>query len=255
LAKKEYAPGESGAVKVVFRVSRSPGTSTKRLYVPSNDKAKPKVTLTVKARVVRKVVHKPKELKLLLNGGSASCQEITLTSVDDKPFAIKSFNSPRNCITASFDSSVKATKFVLQPEVHIENLKRSLRGRITIRLTHPGSDTVTIPYSVQPEFKVSPRSIVVHNAEPQKPIKKDVSILNTYGKAFEVESVSSKKDIIRVLSQENLGTSYKFELEITPPASGDRGGIFTDVFYVKIKGGEKLSINCRGSYSRNRESR
>jgi hypothetical protein len=251
LAKKEYAPGESGTINVTYRVSRKPGGSTKTMRVPSNDKTKPKVTLTVKARVARAVVCKPKGLKLSLKGGSTSCPDITLISEDGRPFAIKSFKSPRDSITASFDSSVEATKFVLQPKVNVEQLKKNLNGRITIGLTHPKSNTVTVPFRVQPEFNVTPRSLVLYNAEPQKPTTRQVSVLNNYGNDFEVESAASKKGIIKVLSQEKVGNRYKFELEITPPDTDNKKGIFTDIFYVNIKGGEKLSVNCRGSYSRN----
>jgi hypothetical protein len=65
--------------------------------------------------------------------------------------------------------------------------------------------------------------------------------------------VSSRKNIIKVLSQKKVGTGYKFDLEIMPPAPVGKKKYFTDVFYVNIKGGEKLSINCRGFYSRKKK--
>jgi hypothetical protein len=159
-----------------------------------------------------------------------------------------------NCISASFDLSKKATEFVLQPKVDIKKLKKSPRGYVRISLTHPKCGLVTILYSVLPEFEIKPRSILALNAEPQKPIKREVWILNNYGEDFEVESVSSKKDIIKVLSREKVGNRYKFELEITPPTPVGKRAFFTDVFYVNMKGGQKLSINCRGFYSKKKKS-
>jgi len=40
LEKREYAPGESGTVKITYHASRSPGAVTRRLYVYSNDETK-----------------------------------------------------------------------------------------------------------------------------------------------------------------------------------------------------------------------
>ena len=74
--------------------------------------------------------------------------------------------------------------------------------------------------------------------------------MNNYGDDFEIESASSEKGIIKILSQEKIDSRYKFELEITPPETKDLRKIFTDELTVKVKDGEKLRVNCRGFYSR-----
>jgi len=248
LDKKEYEPGESGALKVRYNSSRRPGSITKKLFVSSNDKANPKVTLTVKARIVKRVDYKPKELSLLLDRDNAGCLAITLSSLDGKSFSIKRFKSTANCITADVNSSVKATEFVLEPRVDMEKLQKNLKGRIDIGLTHPECDLVTVRFNTLPEFEINPSTLVVLGAEPLKPVTKKLWVLNNYNEDFEVESASSQKGIIKVLSQEKFGNRYKFELEIIPPPAEDKRR-FTDVFYVKIKGGERLKVNCRGFYS------
>ena len=126
LEKTEYAPGESGTLKVKYYSGKRPGPTIKRLFVFSNDKTRPKVTLTISANVVLKVAYEPKQLKLLLNEANAGCPEITLTSLDNQPFAIKDFKSTGECITADYDSSVKSNKFVLEPKVDIEKLQKAL---------------------------------------------------------------------------------------------------------------------------------
>jgi len=250
LDKKEYTPGESGTLKVRYNASKRPASVTRRLHVSSNDKANPRVTLTVKAKIVQKVDYNPERLNLLLKGENAGCPEITLSSTDKKPFAIKQFESTGNCITADYDPSVKAAKFVLQPKVNMEKLRKGLNGNIQITLTHLGYNKVTIPFKVLQRFKTEPPSIVVFKAAPQKPITKELWILNNYDEDFEVESTSSQKDIIKVLNQEKFGNRYKFELEITPPTLKDKRKFFNDVFLVNIKGGEKLRVTCRGFYSK-----
>ena len=250
LSKKEYEPGESGTVKVTYSASKRAGAVSKHLYIQSNDKLNPKVTLTIKGEVARKVNVEPKRLKLILKDENAGCPPITITSLDKEPFSIKKFKSTGNCIFADFDTSKKAQKIVLEPKVSMAKLRKNPNGRINIDLTHPSTDRVTVNYNLLSRFKVDPPKIIVFNAEPQKPTKKEVWVLNNYGEDFEIESASSKKGIIKILSQEKVDGRYKFELEITPPETKDLRKIFTDELTVRVKGGEKLRVTCRGFYSR-----
>ncbi|MDH4239573.1 MAG: DUF1573 domain-containing protein [Phycisphaerae bacterium] len=250
LAKKEYTPGESGILTVIYRPGNSPGTATKRLYVNSNDKAKPRLGLTIKAKVVMKVEHNPERLNLLLKGENAGCPEITLKSRDNLAFAITGFKSTGDSITADFDPSVKAASFVLKPKIDMEKLREGLRGQVEISLTHPECKKVTIIYDTLAEFKVDPRVVYVREAEPQKPVTKKVWVFSNYNEEIEVESTSSKNGTVKVLTQEKIRNGYQFEIQITPPAAESKRTVFTDVFTVKLKGAQQLQITCYGIYAK-----
>ena len=251
LDKKEggYVPGESGTVTVRLGLSRQRGSVKKSIFVPANDKTKDGVKLTIKAKVAPKVAYEPKQLKLSLDDEGAGCPEIRVTSLDGQSFAIKSFKATTYGITADYDSSLEATSHVIRPKINAKRLRTHLRGNISIKLTHPGCDTVTIPFEVLSRFKIDPPSIILFDAEPEKAIPKVVWLLNNYGEDFEVESVSSEKGIIKVLSRERVGKRYKFELEITPPADKSKKR-FSDVFHINIKGGKKLRVDCSGFYAK-----
>ncbi|MHC4175673.1 MAG: DUF1573 domain-containing protein, partial [Planctomycetota bacterium] len=249
LAKTQYAPGESGTLKVKYYSDQQSGGTTKQLYVYSNDQTRPKIALTIKASIITKVDYGPKKLELTLNEKNAGCPEITLTSLDSQPFAIRGFKSTADCITADFNPSIKATSFVLQPKVDMEKLTKALRGRIEISITHPQCNMVTSLFSMLPRFKINPRSIMVHEAKPQASTIRKIRILNNYKENFEIGTVSSKKGAIKVLSQERLHNGYELELKITPPAAKGKSRVFTDVFVVNIKGAEKLEIPCSGFYA------
>ncbi|MHC4624208.1 MAG: DUF1573 domain-containing protein, partial [Planctomycetota bacterium] len=249
LAKKEYAPGEKGTLTVTYSAPGFPGSTSKRLYVRSNDKKNASVALTIKGEVVLKVRHEPEKLNLALKEDSSEVPNITLHSVDGKPFAIKNFRVPRNAITVSYDPSVEQTKFVLVPKINIEQLSKTPRGYIRIDLTHPQCHTVNIPFYVLQRFKVTPPSIIIRDADPQRPIKREVWVLNNYGEEFEVESASSSKGIIKILAKEKINSRYKFSLEITPPPAEGKS-VFTDVFEVMLSGGEQVKVQCRGFYPR-----
>jgi len=250
LIKKEYAPGESGALKIMYSVGNRPGPARKTCSVPSNDTKKSTVTLTVKVRIAMKVEHHPERLNLLLNKENAGCPDITLTSLDNKPFAVTRLKSTGNTITADFDPSEKATKFVIKPKIDTEKLRKGLRGQLEIGLTHPECKKIMIVFDTLAEFKLEPRIVYVREAEPQKPVTKKVWVFSNYGEDFEVESTSSQKGAVKVLTQKKIRNGYELELQITPPDAEAKRRVFTDVFSVKIKGGRQLQITCYGIYLR-----
>jgi hypothetical protein len=253
LDKKEYAPGQTGTIKVIYTSGKSTVSTQKSIYVPTNDKDNPKVKLTVKARIVQLVQVTPEKLELSLREENVGIPGIQLESKNGKPFSIKDFKSTnRNSIVADFDPNVSASKFVLQPEVNIEKLKTQFHGFIEIQLTHPQCRSVRISYEVLAEFKAIPRMINILNANPQESITREVIITSNYGEDFIVESTSSKNDYIKVLSQEKIEKSYKFKIQIAPPLA-NQGRFFSDTFYVDIKDKDKLSIGCRGYYSKKEE--
>ncbi|UCE98983.1 MAG: DUF1573 domain-containing protein [Planctomycetota bacterium] len=260
LKKREYAPGESGTLKVSYNASSRAGPITKHLRVYSNDKANPEIKLTVKGRITEVVSYEPKKLNLVLNKENAVCPEITIRSLDAQPFSIKGFKttgrfkSTENSITADYNPSVKATEFVIQPKVDVGKLKRGTSGRLSITLACPQKHVISIPFKVLPKFKVDPRSISIFNAEAGKSVTREVWIVNNYGEDFEIESTSSQKGSIKVLSQEKEDKHCKFELEITPPTAKGKKKVFTDVLFVNMKDGEELKINCRGYYTREASS-
>lgn len=261
LEKKEYEPGESGILKVEYHASRQPTSVKKTLFVSSNDEANPRVQLVIKAEIVSKVDFQPKKLDLVLNKENAGCPAITVKSLDGQPFSIKGFKAigrPKpieNVITADCNFVEKATEFVLQPKVDMEKLREVSGGSIEVTLTHPEGKVISIPFEVLPRFKVTPPSIIVYQAELDKSVTRELWIISNYDEDFDVESTSSQEGTIKVLSQEKIGNRYKFELEITPPAT-EKGqkGFFTDTFFVNIKDSERLKVVCRMFYVRKAET-
>jgi len=249
LDKREYEPGESGVLKIKFHTSTLAGPTTKHITIISNDKAAPTLTLTLKATVVARVDYQPKTLNLLLKDEDKALPQVTLTSVDGKPFSVTSVKSTANAISADFDASVEATKFVLQLKVDKTQLQRVANGVVEISLTHPEAKAVSIPFSALTRFSINPM-IILFDAEPGKPIiRNNVTILNNYGEQFEIASVKSKEGITKVLRQDKIANGYMFSLEITPPPLGGTVKRFTDEFSIQIKDGELLTIKCQGYYS------
>jgi len=248
LKKKEYAPGESGTMKVEYTSGKLLGSEVKRFHVYSNDKAKPDVALAVKANIVSKVAWEPKSFKLTLAGENTVCPKITISSLDNQPFSITAFKSTLNCITANIDLTVAAARFVLEPKVDATKLTENMKGYVHISITHPEWNTVSIPFDVLSRFTVNPPQIIILDAQERQPVKKYLEVLSNYGELFEVETVSSQNGLIKVLNQKKVDNGYQLELEITPPATDGKQQVFTDTLFVNIKGVEKVMIPCHGFY-------
>ncbi len=251
LEKREFAPGEIGTLQVRYYAETDLGPTTKQLYINSNDPRNPKVTLTLQAKIITKVNYEPKNLNLLLGKNNGSCPPIEIFSVDKKPFSITHFSSTNNCVTADFDPSASATKFVLQPKVDMTKLEQTTEGRIEIGLTHPECGAIKLTVNTIPKYRVSPQGLIITNAEPKKPIYKKLRILNNYNEKFDLESISSNNNFVKVVSNSIINNGYELGLEITPPETNGKTGTFTEMFYVKVKDGENLEIQCQCYYSHN----
>jgi hypothetical protein len=205
LEKTEYAPGESGALKVSYHSDATPGTTTRYLFMTTNDPQNERVSLMIKAKIVEKVEYQPKSLNLTFKDGGVECPDITLASSDQQRFAITGFMASGECFSADVNSSESATRFVIKPKVDVDKLKRDGKGLITITLNHPECGRIAIPF----------------------------------------------RGIAKVLKEQKIDDyRYKFEVEMTPPAAENNVRTFMDTLYVNIKGGEKLTVQCRGFYAR-----
>jgi hypothetical protein len=251
LGKMEYQPGESGTLQVEWNSGPMPSTMSRKLTIHSNDPRTPETTISLMAKVVLQIDWEPKSLKLFLDKENAGCPNITITSLDKQPFSILQFKSTADCITADYDSSVEATKFVLEPRVNIKAMPKNLKGRININLTHPDGKNVTIFFSVLPEYTIRPPMIIPLDSEPGKPIEQKIDVINNYQKDFEIESLTSNGNItgVKVLQQRKINNGYRLEVELTVQPSENKTN-FKGQLYVNIKGGQKLPISCKGYYSK-----
>ena len=253
LKKKDYAPGESGMIKATYRSPTIPKPVEKHLYILSNDKANPRFELTIKGRIELKVAIEPKNrrLSLFLNRENAGAVPITLTSKDKKAFAVRSFTSTRNAITVDLDPTVEKTTHVLKLKVDVDKLKTSLNGTISIGLSHPETNRVTLSWVALPLYALSPPRILLQNSEPGKVVKRTVWVKSNYQEKVEIESITSAKGYMKVVERKQQGNSVNLAVEITPPSqTGNTIRYVSDKLIIKMKDGQELFVTCIGWYAR-----
>lgn len=250
LDKKEFAPGESGILKVNYVTDTQLGPATKKLTIYSNDINNPEVVLAVKATITSKIDYEPKILKLSLNGENGGCPPLTITSIDDQPFSIAYIQSTTDCIAVDFDPSEESTRFELQPKVDMEKLETVLNGSVKIGLTHPECDEITVAMRTTPRFTMSPRTLTIRNAAPNTTIKRRLRIINNYGEAFSFDNPISQNGSIYVANTTVIpDLGYELELEITPPVTENTRKAFSEELSLNLSSGLKLNIPCNIFYA------
>ncbi len=248
-AGQQYAPGQSGALEFDYQALSIPNPKLTRLvYLQTNDPEHKIISLTIKAAIVRRVDYKPEVLKLVLKQANAGCPDITLKSLDGRPFSITDFKATAGSITADFDPRAKATEFVLKPKADLAKLEHNMRGRVSIAVTHPECSTVDLPYDVLPEFTVSPPNIMMFGLKAEKSVERDIWILNNYQEDFEIESVTSQKGTIKLVGKTKVDNRYQLRIEVTPPRREGGNTLVSDMLNVKIQNGQTLPIPFRGFY-------
>jgi len=249
--KKKYAPGESGTLELEFTSGPKPILFNRELIVHSNDRVNPKIQIGLKAKIVLSLTWEPTRLKLMLDRENAGCPDITISSLDDRLFALTGFTSTGDLVKADVDPSIKATEFVLQPKVDMDKLSVNLKGDVTIGIDHTDGNSIEVPFEVLPKYTVSPKELLLFGSNSDEPIVKKISVVSNYDQDFAIESMVSNTGnvAVKVLRQREIDAGYELDLEIVLQ-DFQEAGLYADEFSVRIKGDEKLTVPCRIWYTK-----
>lgn len=247
LDKKDYAQGESGVVKVNFQAPAVKGQVVKHLYIISNDPRNPRAELEIKADVVVKVEVSPEAVDLRFDQPNAGMPDLTVRSLDDQEFSIKSISVANSVMKIPFDPSQKAASFVLKPQIDTKLLETYSTGSIQITTDHPQSGTLLVRYTALPVVEVNRPRIILENVRPGEPVVKDVVLRSNYGNPIEIASATSKNGYMEIAGDEPDGSHRKLAIKITPPdQTSSARRYITDELKITLKSGEEVTIRCSG---------
>jgi hypothetical protein len=189
----------------------------------------------------------PNRIELAVNKENGGMPALKVKSVDNVPFAITGFTITGQIATCDFDPKDKKTKHVLNLKVDINKIQEVSSGIIQIKIDHPDTKEVSAVFNVLPMYELRPPRIILQNTEPGVVTKREVWIVNNFGQEFEIESISSKNNYMKVVEQKKEGLNIGLEVEITPPAQeGSKRRYITDELNIKIKNGPTLTVRCSG---------
>lgn len=252
LTKREYKPGEQGQIDVTFSAGSREGVTTKNLFIHSNDPFNPRFRLQIKAEVVLSVDYEPKTLNLSLLEDNAGLDVIEISSKDNTPFSILSINDVRGAINIPFNPETKSTTFRLHPKADLAKLKKTPNGTLQFKLSHPGTNEISISYFAPSVFQVTPPRIILREAKPGETVKRDISILSNYGEKFEIEDIEVENGSMEVVDQQMIdgGKVAKLQVAVTPPQPEDNSRYFTDTMRIRLDSGFEVEIRSSGWYKR-----
>jgi hypothetical protein len=134
----------------------------------------------------------------------------------------------------------------------VQKLREHRHGRIKIKLSHPKRHSVSIPYEALSRFQAQPSRLLLSKLEPGKSQTKQILIKSTNGELFEIDSISSKKGYVKVVSQQPSSGGIKLIVQVTAPAKKGRSIYFSDDLKIKIKDDETITVRCNGFYPRDK---
>ena len=115
-------------------------------------------------------------------------------------------------------------------------------------MNHPEADFGAVFFDVIPKYSLSPKPLYVFHLKENEPHKEKIKIINNYKEDLEIESTTSKNNTVKMIDFNKVQDDYEMNIEITPPPITDGKRRFTDIFYINLKGGEQLALNCTGYY-------
>lgn len=248
LAKKDYAPGESGEISVQFHAPKYQGATSQHIIVFSNDAQTPRAELEIKAYVKLAVQITPENLNLSLIDANQGAEPVTITATDNEKFAITKIESLGNVIAFKFDPNDYSAKHTLKPIINTAYLRNNLTGAVIFTINHPKCKDLRLQWNCMKEFEASPSVIIIRNADVGDIQKRSIFLTSNYNEPITIDSVKSDKGIVKVINQVQTENRFQFDVEITPPAKEGQLRVFSDTLHIKIKGKDEINIPCRGFY-------
>jgi hypothetical protein len=245
LKKKSYEPGESGQIDVRFKAPKPAGAVLKHIYVYTNQTDEAKAELEIKCNVVLRVKAEPEILQLSLIEKNGGAKDITLTSLDGKPFGIKNIIVGGNVATFEYDKGKQATEFVVKPIFDTEKLANNLDGVINFELDHPDCSAIMVRYTAPADFIITPRALIQTNADPENPEVRTLWITSNYNKDLKIESIKSSKGTVEVVNKEFFGNRLKLDVKIAASAEQAKRRYHSDELLIKIVDGPELKVRCQ----------
>jgi len=197
LAKREYAPGESGVITVKYNPHNRRGKQHTTVTVTSNDPVRAAVVLNVESHIIPQVQIDPPIVNFgTVNKGGTATQKVTLSSrLPDLKVTSVTSNNPK--VIVKLEESAKAqldgsevTQFPITITVDPSIEVGQLQSQITI-LTSDGtkSHSVQAMGEVVGDIAAAPSRVQLNGVSPAQAITTQVRLSARNGKAFKILNV------------------------------------------------------------------
>lgn len=203
LSKREYAPGESGEIRVIFNPKGKTGAQHQQVTVSTNDAETPIILLQINAHVLPEVMVQPrvghfgevakdetKELELTVRGRKADFEVTGVELSDPEAFKIEvgeTIDTEFKVEDGGNGEKIRECKIVvtLVPGQDVG----LIRGKtLTITTNDPKHETLVVELMAQHhgDIDMIPRRITLGSLEAGQSFHKEVTIKSLSGTQFRV---------------------------------------------------------------------
>jgi len=230
---------ESGEILITFYPPKKEGKVQKEIKIFTNDPKNKLITLTIKATVECKVDFKPKQLSLFIKGEKTDNNKVVLTSKDHEKFSISKVVPSNDCVKPIYDPNSNL-KHQISLETTTVKGNEQLHGNLEIYLTHSKCGIIKVPYTIIPEFDITPSLLTVKKKEKLHTI----TIINNYSEAFKIESVTSQKGLFTVDKLVKISNGIDLMLKYSTLDKFANFKYVYDTINIEISGGYNLKVGC-----------
>lgn len=199
LDKKEYAPGESGKIKVAYNPRNKHGAQSQSVTIETNDPRNPRIMLSITADVMPLVSVDPLISQLgLIRKGESRNATITITgrTADFEVTDVTSSNPELVSMTLGKGEDVdldgqKARRFPITVTLAKSHAVGRVQQSGTIRTNNPSKPIMNFQVmgDVQGDLTLTPARLSLGAMVPGAPIRAEARVTHRDGKAFNVKTV------------------------------------------------------------------
>jgi len=257
LEKQQLSPGESGVLTVEYSAGTGIGKLKKTISLVTNELNSTETKLTIKGQMIQTLKWEPKSFEIATFGDEICCPEITIKSLDNTTFCIKSFVSSFQCFSSDIDTNFKATEFVLKPVLFRDKLEKldSNNGTIKIELEHPDYKTINLNFDIIKSLQAIPAQILVFNAKANESLRNSIKLYDYHNRSekdlseqieFIIAKNGTKVELVKSIMVEK---NCKLYLQITPSENKTEKSFSRDQLVIKMKDGRQLTVPIRIFYA------
>jgi hypothetical protein len=197
LEKKDYAPGESGVIKVTYNPHGRRGKQQTTVTVTSNDPMKPSQILELHSEIKPLMMLEPQVANMnQVQKGKPSTTTVMITS-RQKDLTPTQASSSSPAVSAKLLETKDATvdgETVKQTPMEIATLPNAevgqISGQITVRTSDPARIlTMSVMGEIIGDVNAQPQRVQLSAVEPGASVNSTVKLTSRNNKAFKVEKV------------------------------------------------------------------
>ena len=249
--KKSYAPGENGEIEVRFDSTRFSGPVTKEVTVSSNDPKSPRTILKLEGNIVTEILSKPEQVFMAKAHEGETTESLIMVSTTRLPkLEISNIKAMPEYLTATptrIDDQNIEIKLTADGRKFPPGQVR-LRGAVEFETNGETQPKVltNVTINVVSPIGIHPRYVMFWATPQGKKREMTIRLVSHDDKAFEIESIESDKDFVKVerVNAAADDTAFKVVLVESAPEGQFKGSITVKTTHPSQK---KIVIPVRGS--------